>query len=94
MADRLLRIPEVAERLGLDRSHTYALIRSGRFPVPIIRDLGDMRVSERALDQWMSDGGRAPALAPAVSSGVRPRRRRVAAAPVDEDDLVWPKAQW
>ena len=86
MADRLLRISEVADRLGYDRSHTYALIRQGRFPVPVIRNLGEMRVSERELLKWLEQAGEVPK--PPARPAVEPRRRRAPA--VASGDTVVP----
>lgn len=34
-ADRVLRLPEVLNTVGIGRSTLYALIREGRFPAPI-----------------------------------------------------------
>lgn len=88
MADRLLSIAQVAERVGVDRSHMYALIRQGRFPVPVVRSLGSMKVSERELERWMVEAGEVIAPpAPAVSP---PRQRRRQAQPRAEGDLRMP----
>lgn len=89
MADRYLRISEVAEALGLDRSHVYALIRQGKFPIPVIRSLGHMRVSERALDKWGEENGVIVTPRPKVAAPRR-HRRQAAAATVEEAELRWP----
>ena len=44
--DRLLRRPEVEQRVGLRKSAIYAMIAVGKFPKPI-------RLSERAV-RWSS----------------------------------------
>ncbi len=86
--DRLLRIPEVAECLGYERSHCYALIRQGKLPVPVIRGLGDMRVSERALNDWMRSAGEVPR--PVEESVPEPRRRRAQVSPAGDTIIPFP----
>ena len=39
---RLLRLPEVLDRIGLGRSRVYDLVKEGRFPAPV-------RLSDRAI---------------------------------------------
>ena len=52
---RILRWPEVKERVGICRSHAHALAGEGKFPKPI-------KLSERAsawveseIDEWLRD---------------------------------------
>jgi excisionase family DNA binding protein len=47
----LLRIPEVAGRLGLGRSTVYELIQSGELPV--VRIGRSVRVSSESLRRWV-----------------------------------------
>jgi excisionase family DNA binding protein len=88
MGDRLLRIPEVADRLGLTRSHVYTLIREGRFPVPVHRVAG-LRVSERALEEWMAHGGEVARPAPVERAAVS-RRRRAVTVPTGDTVVPFP----
>jgi prophage regulatory protein len=51
---RALRLPRVMELTGLSRTHTYRLIRQGRFPAP--HKLSE-RVSvwnEADIDAWLN----------------------------------------
>lgn len=52
--DRLLRIPEVCERLNHGRTRTYELIRSGRLPSVAIDPGGRRRVRESDLDRFIA----------------------------------------
>jgi excisionase family DNA binding protein len=57
--DRLLRIPEVCERLNHGRTRTYELIRSGRLPSVVVGPRA-RRVRESDLDAFirnLGDGG-------------------------------------
>jgi excisionase family DNA binding protein len=86
MADRFLSIAQVAEKLGIDRSHMYALIRQGRFPVPVVKALGSMKVSERELERWMVDAGQVVGPpAPQVSPPRQRRRRQPPVARVETE---------
>ena len=56
--DRLLRIPEVCERLNHGRTLTYQLIRSGRLPSVVVGTR--RRVRESDLERFianLNDGG-------------------------------------
>lgn len=56
--ERLLKIPEVAERLQLSRTTIYELLLSGRLrSVKIGRA---RRIPEAALDAWVQGQGTAP----------------------------------
>lgn len=88
--DRFLSIAQVADKLGLDRSHTYALIREGRFPVPVVKTLGHMKVSERELERWMADAGQLPAAPVPQVSAPRRRRRQGPPSPAGEVELRMP----
>jgi excisionase family DNA binding protein len=57
--DRLLRIPEVCERLNHGRTRTYELIRSGRLPSVVVGPRA-RRVRESDLERFIAsleDGG-------------------------------------
>ena len=50
---KLLRLPQVQEKVGLKRSHIYLLMKQGRFPKPL--QLGPRAVAWRLdeLDEWI-----------------------------------------
>jgi excisionase family DNA binding protein len=51
---RLLRVPEVAARLGVDPSTVYRWIESGRLPALQLGGRGyTVRVDERELETWL-----------------------------------------
>jgi prophage regulatory protein len=51
---RLIRLPEVMNKVGLCRTSIYMLIAEGQFPAP--RKLGRVSVwVEAEIDQWISD---------------------------------------
>jgi prophage regulatory protein len=54
MTDRVLRIPEVIDLVGLSVSTIYAMIADGRFPRPI--KLGKRAVGwkESTIDAWLA----------------------------------------
>jgi excisionase family DNA binding protein len=57
--DRLLRIPEVCERLNHGRTRTYELIRSGQLPSVVVGPRA-RRVRESDLQRFidsLDDGG-------------------------------------
>ena len=51
MTDRLLKVPEAAERLALGRTHTYDLITRGL--LPHIRIGRAVRIPEAALNEFL-----------------------------------------
>ena len=53
--ERLLRLKEVQDRVGLCGSHIYNLIRENRFPAPI-KLLGSRRSAwvESEIDAWIN----------------------------------------
>ena len=53
MSDRVLRLKEVCERVGLKRSSVYLAMSKGRFPSPI--RLGERAVGwkESAISGWL-----------------------------------------
>lgn len=51
--DRLLRLPEVQERVGLGKTKIYALIGQGGFPRPYALSRRAVRWSEREIGAWI-----------------------------------------
>ena len=51
--DRLLRLPEVEETIGLKKPTIYRLIRAGKFPKPIKVGERASRWSYNELMQWI-----------------------------------------
>ena len=56
---KLLRLPQVMERVGYRRSKIYALVNSGDFPKPV--SIGPRAVGfvESEVDSWISERIRA-----------------------------------
>jgi excisionase family DNA binding protein len=52
-SSRLLSVVQLAEILGVSRSHAYALVRERA--VPAIRFNGAIRVPAAALDRWLDE---------------------------------------
>lgn len=52
--DRLLRLQEVKQRVGLGKTMIYALIAKGRFPKPRKITPATARWSEREIDAWIT----------------------------------------
>ena len=48
---KLLRIPEVAKRLGLSNNKTYSMAAEGE--IPAFKVGGGWRVREEALEAWI-----------------------------------------
>lgn len=57
MAKRLLRAPEISERLGITEDRVWDLIR--RRMLPAVRIGRQVRVDEDALEAWIRRGGSA-----------------------------------
>ena len=55
LPDRILRMTDLPDKVGLGRTNIYQRIRTGEFPRPV--DLGGGRVGwkESDLDQWIAD---------------------------------------
>lgn len=53
-ADRLLRMAEVKNRVGLGKTKIYALIAEGSFPRPHKITAKAVRWSERDITRWMT----------------------------------------
>lgn len=58
--DRLLRLPEVMDRVGLKRTAIYQRMREGRFPMP--RSLGPRCTVwlESELEDWINSVAQSP----------------------------------
>ena len=55
MNDRLLRMPEVEQRVGLSNSTIYLKIAQGKFPKPIKVGSAAVRWRESEVNQWIAD---------------------------------------
>lgn len=53
----LVRVEEVAAKLGVSRARCYELIRKGLLPA--VRLGRQLRVDPTQLDEWLRGGGRA-----------------------------------
>ena len=56
---KLLKIPEVLERVRMSRSSLYRLMRLGRFPEPVRVGLKAVRFKSEEIDQYLADRPRA-----------------------------------
>ena len=52
--NRLLRLPDVIDRVGLQKSSIYKLIRQGEFPRPITIANRTSVWPERVVDEWIA----------------------------------------
>jgi excisionase family DNA binding protein len=69
----LLRLPTVAKMLGISRAAAYNLAAAGKLP-GVVRLGGSVRVSARALNQWLeacekAGANQAPASTEVTSGG-------------------------
>ena len=55
---RLLRLPEVIERVGLSKTTLWRLRQAGEFPEPVALSLGRNGWYEADIDRWIA--GRRP----------------------------------
>ena len=53
--DRVMRLPEVLETVGLSRSRIYVLIADGTFPVPMKLGARAIGWRESVIKQWLAD---------------------------------------
>jgi len=51
---KMLRLPEVLERVGLSRSMVYRMISQDEFP-PAIKICQASRWSEQAIEEWLQE---------------------------------------
>jgi len=54
MSQRFIRLPEVANRVGLKRSCIYKLISEGRFPKPIKLGARAAVWPEATIEAWIT----------------------------------------
>ena len=52
-SDRLLRLPEVCQRVGLGKTMIYDLMADGRFPKPYKITRAAARWSECEIEDWI-----------------------------------------
>ncbi len=52
--DKLLRMPNVQERVPFSKQHIYNLIRAGDFPAPIALSRNTVVWLEREIDKWVA----------------------------------------
>lgn len=50
---RLLRLAEVCQRVGLGKTMIYAMVGDGRFPRPYKITPAAVRWSEREIEDWL-----------------------------------------
>ena len=77
--DKLLRMPNVQERVPFSKQHIYNLIRAGDFPAPIALSRNTVVWLEREIDKWSrsaSRRGRESLAAPTAFIGAGDLRRR------------------
>lgn len=53
--DRLLRLADVKQRIGLGKTVIYGMIAAGKFPKPYKPTARAARWSEREIDRWISN---------------------------------------
>jgi len=53
--ETLLRIDEVADRLGVSRVTVYRRVWNGSLPAYRLDDRGPLRIDEHDLDMWLAD---------------------------------------
>ena len=55
MIDRLLRLRQVCDQVGLGPTRIYALIKEGKFPKPVHPYGSVSRWPESAVQAWIAD---------------------------------------
>ena len=55
LKDRMLRVGELAEKLGVTTRHIHNLVQWGKMPAPL-RLGGAVRWSESHIDKWIERG--------------------------------------
>lgn len=63
MSSRILRRPEVENRIGLSRSTIYDMMAAGTFPRPIKLGAKAVGWPEETIERWIKDRVEANALA-------------------------------
>jgi len=51
---KALRLPAVAEKTGLSKTHLYRLVQAGKFPKPIKLSERVSAWDEAAIDSWLA----------------------------------------
>jgi predicted DNA-binding transcriptional regulator AlpA len=81
VTDRLMRMRQLPDKVGLSESRIFELVRAQRFPPPTRID-GSTLWSENEIDRWISERladrrGQNPwaAVAPSPQPGARRRQR-------------------
>jgi len=54
-SDKLLKIGEVSERLGVSKNAIYKWVKNNRFPKPIILGESSSRWFEKEVEQWLME---------------------------------------
>ncbi len=54
-SQNIIRLPQVIKKIGLSRSTTYALIKSGEFPQKIQLSSRSIGFLESDIDSWIND---------------------------------------
>lgn len=54
MSQRLLRLNEVEDRIGLRRSTIYAMMKAGAFPERVLIGMRSVGWHEDAINQWIA----------------------------------------
>jgi prophage regulatory protein len=52
---RLLRLPDVLDKVGLRRTHFYDLVKRGAFPPPVKLSERAVAWPEDRVDQWIAE---------------------------------------
>ena len=55
MAHKILRLPDVIERVGFSRSSIYAFVDNGSFPKPVQIGIRAVGWLDSDVDDWISD---------------------------------------
>ncbi len=77
MTSRVLRLPEVAARVGLKRTAIYEAVLRGTFPRPLKLGLRASGWLEHEVDRWI-DARAAARVPPAGALGAFPHGSRIA----------------
>ena len=55
MGHKILRLPDVIERVGFSRSSIYAFVDNGTFPMPVQIGIRAVGWLDSDVDDWISD---------------------------------------
>lgn len=59
MALRLIRLPEVLNRIGISKTNVYRLIPEGKFPKPVRLGPNSVAWLEEDIDAWILERAKA-----------------------------------